>query len=83
MTERLYVMWRTDGEFNLTDLDPIHQNLDTNELVKLCIQDPEMGLEESEIEEMIAMATDSDDPRFIGYEMPAIFVSSDVKFIQT
>lgn len=83
MAERLYVMWRTDGEFNLTDLDPIHQTLDTNELVKLCIQDPEMGLEKSEIEEMIAMATDSDDPRFIGYEMPAIFVSSDVKFIQT
>lgn len=83
MAERLYVMWRIEDEFNLTDLDPVHQTLDTNELVKLCIQDPEMGFEESEIEDMITMATDFDDPSFIGYEMPIIFVSSDVRFIQT
>jgi hypothetical protein len=35
------------------------------------------------IEHQISMATDSDHPDYIGYEMPLIMVSADAEFIQT
>jgi hypothetical protein len=31
--KRLYVMWRIDNEFNLTNLSIIHKDKSTNELV--------------------------------------------------
>ena len=78
----LYVMWRIDGEFNLTTLPVIHRDKSTNELLVLCIQ---MDSEEDddEIALQIAMATDTDHPDFIGYEIPMILVSADAEFIQT
>ena len=78
----LYVMWRIDGECNLTVLPVIHRGKNTNELIVLCIQ---MDSEEDddEIARQIAMATDTDHPDFIGYEMPMILVSADAEFIQT
>jgi hypothetical protein len=79
---RLYVMWRIDGEFNLTDLPVIHRDKSTNELVELCIR-MDSEDDDDEIAHQIAMATDSDHPDFMGYEMPLIMVSADVEFIQT
>ena len=82
-TPRLYCVWRVDGELELTDLDPKYQGKSTNELVRRCITAPDTGFKEQEIEDLLRTALDTEASDFIGYEMPCIFVSSDVKFIQT
>lgn len=82
MEQLLYCVWRIDGEFQVTDLPVRFRNLNTNELLVMCIR-KESEDDDDDIEELIAIATDSDHPQFIGYEMPVIFVSADVEFIQT
>jgi hypothetical protein len=78
----LYVIWRIDGEFELTDLPVRYRDLNTDELVKICIR-KESEDDDDSIEYQIQIATNSDHKDFQGYEMPAIFVSADVEFIQT
>ena len=78
----LYVMWRIDGEFNLTTLPVTHRDKSTNEILVLCIQ-LNSKEDDDEVARQIAVATDSDHPDYIGYEMPMILVSADVEFIQT
>ena len=77
-SRKLYVLWRVDHEQHvLTLLDPEHQNLSTDEIVKLAIQieGEEVGNSPEEIQEMISQATDPDFPEFIGYEMPMLFLA--------
>ena len=85
MTQRLYCVWRVDGEFSITDIDVSFRDKDFNTIVKEAIRKDadDMGMsaflnqedKEQHINSLITIATDSDHPAFIGYEMPMVIVA--------
>ncbi|ACL81294.1 hypothetical protein [Silicibacter phage DSS3phi2] len=85
MTQRLYCVWRVDGEFSITDIDVSFRDKDFNTIVKEAIRKDadDMGMsaflnkedKKQHINDLIAIATDSDHPAFIGYEMPMVIVA--------
>ena len=77
----LYVLWRVDGDFYFTTLDPELKDLEPNELLNHCIHEELQDAEDDEINELIAMALDTDHPKYIGYEMPVAFISADAEFL--
>lgn len=93
MTQRLFCVWRVDGEFSITDIDVSFRDKDFNTIVAEAIRKDadDMGMsaflnkeeKEQHIKSLIATATDSDDPSFIGYEMPMVIVadSDNIEFI--
>jgi len=77
-----YVLWRIDGDFQLSELSEEMFNLPSNNDVLIaCLnqeyQENETGMTEEELHAQIAMATDTDSPDFIGYEMPMAFLGPD------
>lgn len=93
MSQRLFCVWRVDGEFSITDIDVSFRDKDFNTIVTEAIRKDadDMGMsaflnqedKEQHIKNLIAIATDSDDPSFIGYEMPMVIVadSDNIEFI--
>lgn len=93
MSQRLFCVWRVDGEFSITDIDVSFRNEDFNTIVAEAIRKDadDMGMsaflnqedKEQHIKSLITIATDSDDPSFIGYEIPMVIVadSDNIEFI--
>ena len=77
----LYVLWRFDGDFYFTKLDPDLKDLEPGELLNHCIHEEMKDAEDDEIEELISMALDTDHPWYIGYEMALAFISADAEFL--
>ena len=87
-----YVLWRIDGPFNLTAVPAANapsEGAPTNEWLVAAIKtqndcdkmQPNGGDTDEDLAEQIAIATDSDHPHFMGYEMPTIFHGDNIKFI--
>jgi len=86
MTQRLYCVWRVDGEFSITDIDVSFRDEDFDTIITEAIRQDadDMGMsafhnledKENHINNLIAIATDPNDPYFMGYEMPMVIVAN-------
>lgn len=93
MSQRLFCVWRIDGDFFITDIDVSFRDKDFNTIVAEAIRKDadDMGMsaflnkedKEQHIKSLISTATNPDDPWFIGYEMPMVIVADpdNIEFI--
>lgn len=83
---RLYVLWRIEGDFTLSDLPGDLAGTSPDILIGYCIkaeQEFTKGMTDDEVLNDIARATLVGDPHYRGYEMPIIMLSTDAVFFQT
>jgi hypothetical protein len=77
MKEKIYAIWRIDGEFAVTEIhqDYVDQIMDNptisdDSLIELCIlSEHQDDHSEAELKELISIATDPNYLKFQGYEI--------------